>query len=50
MAITKMLTSITQFVSEGFMLIFSPTDDAYPVIGFQPFTGDPYKKGKAASW
>jgi hypothetical protein len=50
MAITKMLTSITQFVSEGFMRIFSPTDDAYPVIGFQPFTGDPYKKGKAASW
>ncbi|MBK1987049.1 nicotinate phosphoribosyltransferase [Sphaerospermopsis aphanizomenoides BCCUSP55] len=50
MAITKMLASMIQFLSEAFMRIFSPTDDAYPVIGFQPFTGIPYKRGKAASW
>jgi hypothetical protein len=50
MAISKMLASMTQFISEAFMRIFSPTDDAYPVIGFQPFTGIPYKRRNAASW
>ncbi|TAF09625.1 MAG: nicotinate phosphoribosyltransferase [Nostocales cyanobacterium] len=50
MAISKMLANITQFVSEAFMRIFSPTDDAYPMIGFQPFTGIPYKERNAASW
>ncbi|MFM2061484.1 MAG: hypothetical protein RLZZ507_1154 [Cyanobacteriota bacterium] len=50
MAISKMLASMTQFISEAFMRIFSPTDDAYPVTGFQPFTGIPYKRRNAASW
>ncbi len=49
MAITKMLASITQYISEAVMRIFGPTDDAYPTIGVQPFTGDPYKKG-AETW
>lgn len=50
MIISKMLASMTQFISEAFMRIFSPTDDAYPMTGFQPFTGIPYKKRKATSW
>ncbi|BAZ79820.1 MAG: nicotinate phosphoribosyltransferase [Sphaerospermopsis kisseleviana] len=50
MFISRMLASMTQFISEAFMRIFSPTDDAYPVTGFQPFTGVPYKRRKAASW
>jgi hypothetical protein len=50
MAVTKMLASMTQYISEAFMRIFGPTDDAYPNIGVQPFTGDPYKKGTADSW
>jgi hypothetical protein len=32
------------------MRIFSPADDAYPVIGVQPFTGIPFRKGRAQSW
>lgn len=50
MAISKMLVSMAQFISEAFMRIFTPTDDAYPMIGFQPFTGIPYKGRNAASW
>ena len=45
-----MLANMAQFISEAFMRIFSPTDDAYPVTGFQPFTGIPYKAKRAAHW
>ncbi|MBE9049715.1 nicotinate phosphoribosyltransferase [Nostocales cyanobacterium LEGE 11386] len=50
MAISRMLDSITQYISEAVMRIFGPSDDAYPVIGTQPFTGEPYKRGTADSW
>ncbi|NDJ23892.1 nicotinate phosphoribosyltransferase [Nostoc sp. B(2019)] len=50
MAFSKMLASIIQYISEAFMRIFGPTDDAYPAIGVQPFTGEPYKEGKADAW
>jgi hypothetical protein len=50
MAISRIIASITQFISEAAMRIFGPNDDAYPVIGIQPFTGDPYKKGMADNW
>ncbi|MFH7030390.1 MAG: nicotinate phosphoribosyltransferase [Heteroscytonema crispum UTEX LB 1556] len=49
-AFFKMIASITQYISEAAMRIFAPTDDAYPIIGMQPFTGEPYKKGIADSW
>ena len=42
MAISRILASITQYISEAVMRIFGPNDDAYPVIGIQPFTGEPY--------
>lgn len=48
MAISKMFADMAQFISEAFMRIFTPANDAYPVIGVQPFTGKIYKKGKAA--
>ncbi|TPX28538.1 nicotinate phosphoribosyltransferase [Cylindrospermopsis raciborskii] len=50
MMISKSLARVVQFLSEAFMRIFSPTDDAYPMTGFQPFTGIPYKRHKFASW
>jgi hypothetical protein len=46
MAISKMFANMAQFISEAFMRIFTPANDAYPVIGIQPFTGSIYKKGK----
>ncbi|MDZ7959556.1 MAG: nicotinate phosphoribosyltransferase [Aulosira sp. DedQUE10] len=50
MAISRMIANITQYISEAVMRIFAPSDDAYPVIGVQPFTGDPYRKGTADIW
>ncbi|NET01587.1 MAG: nicotinate phosphoribosyltransferase [Sphaerospermopsis sp. SIO1G2] len=50
MMISKMFVNMIQFISEAFMRIFTPADDAYPVVGFQPFTGVPYKKRHAAYW
>ncbi|MBD2212239.1 hypothetical protein H6G64_04380 [Calothrix sp. FACHB-156] len=50
MSISRMIATITQYISEAVMRIFAPSDDAYPVIGVQPFTGDPYKKGTADNW
>ncbi|MBD2354544.1 hypothetical protein H6G41_07865 [Tolypothrix sp. FACHB-123] len=50
MSISRIIASITQFISEAAMRIFGPNDDAYPEIGVQPFTGDPYKKGMADYW
>lgn len=50
MAILKLLDSITQYISEAVMRIFSPTDDAYPIIGVQPFTGELYKRRTANGW
>ncbi|OUL26511.1 nicotinate phosphoribosyltransferase [Nostoc sp. RF31YmG] len=50
MGISRIIASITQFISEAAMRIFGPNDDAYPVIGVQPFTGDPYRKGMADYW
>ncbi|AFY34314.1 hypothetical protein [Calothrix sp. PCC 7507] len=50
MAISRIIASITQYISEAAMRIFGPTDDAYPATGMQPFAGEPYKKGTADNW
>jgi hypothetical protein len=50
MAISRILANMTQYLSEAFMRIFSPVDDAYPIIGVQPFKGDVYKPSRAESW
>lgn len=39
MAVVKIVRSIIQFISEGFIEIFSPDNDHYPAIGVQPFGG-----------
>ncbi len=50
MAISKIIANITQYISEAAMRIFGPTDDAYPAIGVQPFTGEPYDERTADNW
>ncbi|MDF5716659.1 MAG: nicotinate phosphoribosyltransferase [Rhizonema sp. NSF051] len=50
MAIYRMLAKITQYISEAVLRIFGPNDDAYPIIGVQPFTGEPFKEGMADVW
>ncbi|WP_168163395.1 hypothetical protein [Calothrix sp. 336/3] len=44
MAISNFISRITQFISEAAMRIFAPTDDAYPNVGVQPFSGEPYEE------
>jgi hypothetical protein len=50
MAIQQMIESITQYISEAVWRIFSPTEDAYPVIGVQPFTGEPFNERYLSNW
>ncbi len=44
MNISKFVANIMQYLSEAVARIFAPSDDMYPVVGVQPFEGEPYKK------
>jgi hypothetical protein len=50
MGIYKVFYSITQYISEAVVRIFSPNDDAYPAIGVQPFSGEPFHGNRRADW
>ncbi len=50
MGIYKWFDNITQYISEAFFRIFSPSDDAYPATGVQPFTGEPFHENNKADW
>ena len=44
------LNDISQFISEAVARIFGPNDDYYPLVGVQPFEGDPYRRGSNTDW
>mgnify|MGYP007006697448 CR=1 FL=1 len=50
MTISNIFSSVMQYVSEDVMRIFSPSDDNYPVIGVQSFTGELYKRRNSNAW
>ena len=50
MASSKIIDSISQYIFEAAVRIFAPSDDVYPVIGVQPFAGDPFKQRQGADW
>ncbi len=50
MRIYEVFNSITQYISEAVFRIFSPSDDAYPMIGVQPFSGEPFDGNRKANW
>ena len=50
MGIYKVFYSITQYISEAVARIFSPNDDAYPLTGVQPFSGEPFQETNRADW
>ncbi|MEA5472237.1 hypothetical protein [Spirulina sp. 06S082] len=50
MNIGKVFAETSLFISEAFARIFSPTDDMYPLVGVQPFSGDPYEKKRHFDW
>ena len=43
MNISHLFAQAGQYLSEAFLLIFSPNRDIYPLIGIQAFEGEPYK-------
>jgi hypothetical protein len=50
MKLSRLIASITQYISEAAARIFSPNNDSYPVIGVQPFEGEPFKPAKGSDW
>ncbi len=40
--IRSLLESSITYISEAVVRVFSPSDDNYPVIGLQPYSGEPY--------
>ena len=50
MSIYRLFESMTQYISEAVVRIFSPNDDAYPIIGVQPFSGEPFQETKRTDW
>ena len=50
MGIYNQFDSMIQFILEAVVRLFSPSDDAYPLIGVQPFAGEPFHKTKRADW
>jgi hypothetical protein len=50
MGIYSLFDGIVQYISEAVTRIFGPSDDAYPVIGFQPFAGEPFKDKQNLNW
>ncbi|MDJ0520286.1 MAG: isochorismate synthase [Trichodesmium sp. MO_231.B1] len=47
MNIFKSIEEAVVYISEAIRRIFGPSDDMYPMIGVQPFEGDPYQ---GTSW
>lgn len=43
-SITTVSEQVINYILGAVRRIFSPSDDNYPTIGVQPFTGDPAEK------
>jgi hypothetical protein len=50
MGISEFLQNGIQYITEAFARIFGPNDDEYPMIGVQPFEGDPYDRASEMDW
>lgn len=46
MNVSKSFSDFLQYVSEAVARIFAPNDDKYPMVGVQPFDGDPYQESR----
>ncbi|AFZ44168.1 hypothetical protein PCC7418_2002 [Halothece sp. PCC 7418] len=50
MGIMKVMDNINSFFAEAIARIFSPSDDAYPDVGVQPYSGDPMSNDVELEW
>lgn len=49
MSIYKIVDRMTRYLACGVSRLFSPSDDAYPTIGVQPFSGA-YQPRHSVDW
>lgn len=50
MIIIKTVKNVVQYITEGFIEIFSPNEDRYPVVGLQPYGGTIYHHNSSYEW
>lgn len=50
MIIAKTIKGVFQYITEGFVRIFSPAEDQYPAIGVQPYEGTIYNSDSRWDW
>lgn len=50
MKMMKLIDSLNNFFAEAISRIFSPSDDAYPNVGVQPYSGDPTEGEVEFKW
>ena len=50
MGISRMIDNSVKYIIEAMTRIFGPSDDAYPIIGVQPFAGDLHKQDRDEDW
>jgi hypothetical protein len=46
----KLIDEFTSFFVEAFAHIFSANKDAYPNVGVQPYSGDPFSGDVELKW
>jgi len=49
MNILKAINDAIYYLSEGAVILFSPSHDNYPSIGVQPYSDDPYSEWMSLS-
>lgn len=50
MIVAKTVKDIIQYITEGFVEIFSPDRDSYPNVGFQPYSGTINNQNGYSQW
>ncbi len=43
MKIKKNFEAVIQYLSEAILIIFAPSQSDYPLVGLQPFGGEPFR-------
>ena len=50
MIVARIIKNIIQYITEGFIEIFSPDNDHYPAVGVQPFGGTINHHNSSFDW
>lgn len=50
MGMMKFMDDLNSFFAEAIARIFSPSDDAYPSVGVQPYSGEPFHGEVELKW